>query len=559
MSATGEPTTADSSALERIPATTTELEEARERLWTIMAATPDLVCFSDSQGRILYMNAAGRRMLGLSAEEDVTQLFGPDIQARWAAALVIREGLPTALREGVWRGNSALLGPGGREIPVSQIIQCHKTAEGGVDFISTIAIDISAQKRMEGMQQLLDEATTFLGSSLEYEPTLENLVRFAVPRYSDWCMVSMLREDGLIEEVAVAHADAAKEQQLRTLLHRGRPMDPRVPVGIRNVLRTGELELTCDVTDVWLRAAIRNPERLHLLRGLGPKCALIAPLRARDRTFGTISLFQSESGRHFDTTDGAFAQELARRAALAIDHARLYEAAQQAIRTRDDVLGVVAHDLRSPLNTISTSASLLLRQGQAEERGTKHLELIQRTTERMDHLIQDLLDVSRLEAGSLTLERRSEDVASLVREALESFQTPAQEKKLRLESAVEEGLPPVVADRRRVLQVLSNLLGNAVKFTPPGGRITLGAARTAEDVCFSVSDSGPGIPEEQREHVFDRFWQARETAHAGAGLGLAIARGLVEAHGGSIRVESKVGEGSTFRFTLPLATVEPLH
>ncbi|MCI0673279.1 MAG: PAS domain-containing protein, partial [Myxococcaceae bacterium] len=107
MSATGEPTTADSSALERIPATTTELEEARERLWTIMAATPDLVCFSDSQGRILYMNAAGRRMLGLSAEEDVTQLFGPDIQARWAAALVIREGLPTALREGVWRGNSA--------------------------------------------------------------------------------------------------------------------------------------------------------------------------------------------------------------------------------------------------------------------------------------------------------------------------------------------------------------------------------------------------------------------------------------------------------------------
>ncbi|MCI0673392.1 MAG: HAMP domain-containing histidine kinase, partial [Myxococcaceae bacterium] len=170
-----------------------------------------------------------------------------------------------------------------------------------------------------------------------------------------------------------------------------------------------------------------------------------------------------------------------------------------------------------------------------------------------------LLDVSRLEAGSLTLERLSEDVASLVRKALESFQTPAQEKKLRLESAVEEGLPPVVADRRRVLQVLSNLLGNAVKFTPPGGRITLGAARTAEDVCFSVSDTGPGIPEEQREHVFDRFWQARKTAHAGAGLGLAIARGLVEAHGGSIRVESKVGEGSRFLFTLPVAAIEPLH
>ncbi|MCI0672484.1 MAG: ATP-binding protein [Myxococcaceae bacterium] len=557
MSAPHEPPPAESHPLDpTLPAT---LEEARERLRGLMEENPDLVGFSDLEGRILYINPAGRRMLGIGETEDVTRLFAPDLHPEWAASVIVREGIPTAMREGVWRSESAYLGPGGRELPVSQMLLCQRSPDGRPELILSVAIDISAQKRAEGMQQLFNEVTALLGSSLDSEATLRNLVRFVVPRLADGCWVTMLDEEGQLTEVAAAHRDATKEQLLLATLHHRRPLDPRAPVGLHWVLRTGELDLVSEVSDFWLRSAIRSTERMRVYRELGARSLLVAPMRVRDRTFGAIAFIQSESGRHFGPDDVAFGQELALRAALALDNARLYQTAQQAIRARDDVLGVVAHDLRNPLNTIATSASLTLRTESLEEQGRRRLELITRSATQMDHLIQDLLDVTRIEAGSLAIERRSEDVASLVGEVRESFLSLAQQKQLRFECEAEDEVPPVQADRRRVLQVLSNLLGNALKFTPPGGRITLKGARVGEDVRFSVSDSGPGIPEEQREHVFDRFWQAKETAHAGAGLGLAIAKGLVEAHGGRIWVESTPGEGSTFFFTLPIASPEQVH
>ena len=451
MSVTQEPTPAESNPLEPTSQTTLEFEEDRERLLTILAATPDMVSFSDLHGRELYINPAGRRMLGLGEDEDVTQRFVPDDHPEWAASLVLREGIPTALREGVWRGESAIRGPGGREIPVSQIVLCHRARDGRPDFFSTVAVDVSALKRAEGIQQLLDEATIAFGASLEYESTLRNLVRFVVPRIADGCWVTMLDEDGRIEDVAAAHANATKEQHLLALLHRRRPLDAR-PVGLHKVLRSGELELVGEVTEYWLRAAMRGAERPHLYREMGAASVLTAPLCARGRTFGAITFVQGESGRRFTREDVAFTQELGRRAALALDNARLYQAAQQAIRARDDVLGIVAHDLRAPLNTISMSASLLLRAQPAEEQATRNLELIKRSTSQMDHLIQDLLDVTRLEAGSLGLERRSEEVASIIGEARESFLPVAQQKQLRLECEVEDDVPrswPTVRESSR--------------------------------------------------------------------------------------------------------------
>jgi PAS domain S-box-containing protein len=531
--------------------TTFAFEGARERMWTILEAIPDLVGLSDAEGHVLYINPAGRRMLGLAESEDVTQLYVPDLHPEWAAAREVREGIPTALREGMWRSDSAYRGPGGHEIPVFMTLLCHRSADGRPEYFSCIGVDISAQKRMEEIQHLFNEATELLGSSLDEQATLGSLVRFVVPRFADSCVVALLDREGRFDDVAAAHVDARKEQLLRAAFHRRCTLDPRVPVGLHKVLRTGELELVPELNEYWVRAAVRSEGRRRVYAELGATSALITPLHLYDRTFGAITFVQGESGRRFGRQDAVFGQELTRRAALALENARLYQAAQQAIRTRDDVLGVVAHDLRSPLSTIATSASLVLRTQSLDDRGRRYLELITRSASRMEHLIQDLLDVTRLEAGNLAIESRSETAASLVEEARESMHLQAEQKQLVVESEVEDALPPVKADRRRVLQVFSNLLGNALKFTPPGGRILLRAARAGEDVRFSVSDTGPGIPAEQREHVFDRYWQARETAHAGAGLGLAIAKGLVEAHGGRIWVESTPGEGSTFSFTLP--------
>lgn len=230
------------------------------------------------------------------------------------------------------------------------------------------------------------------------------------------------------------------------------------------------------------------------------------------------------------------------------------EEAEQAVRVREQVLSIVSHDLRSPLHVISAAAELL-RMLPPEERGEAEadpLRTIARSVQRMDRLIRDLLDISRIEAGRFSVERAPVDLTSLLEEACEALRPQAEKEALELECLVPEDLPPISADRGRIFQVLENLIGNAVKFTPERGRITVRAQATDGEVQCSVSDTGPGMAEEEREHLFDPFWRGRDRPAEGAGLGLSISKGIVEAHGGKISVESKVGEGSRFDFTVPI-------
>jgi two-component system, sensor histidine kinase and response regulator len=230
----------------------------------------------------------------------------------------------------------------------------------------------------------------------------------------------------------------------------------------------------------------------------------------------------------------------------------LKQKAEAATRVRDDVLATVSHDLKNPLGTIFTSSTLLLDMEMSPDAVRRQLEIIRRTAQRMDRLIQDLLDVSRLEAGHFSLELQAESAGSLMAEAHELLASMAQAKDIGVTMRVSHDDVLVNADRNRVLQVFSNLIGNAVKFTEEGGRITLTAGVDGDYMRFSVIDTGTGISAEDLPHIFDRFWHGAEGG--GSGLGLAIARGIVEAHGGSITATSS-GAGSTFSFTLPLVSV----
>lgn len=226
--------------------------------------------------------------------------------------------------------------------------------------------------------------------------------------------------------------------------------------------------------------------------------------------------------------------------------------AERATRTRDEVLAMVAHDLRNPLNLVYTSADLLLDAGTGlEPKQREQLQVIHRAAERMNRLIQDLLEVSSAEAGQIAIEPHSQSPEHLVREACSLSQHVAEEKSIELVCEADADLPAVQADHDRILQVFNNLIGNALKFTPEGGRVVVHAEPAPAAVRFSITDTGPGIPEADLPHIFDRFWQAERSHQGGAGLGLAIARGIIAAHGGEIRVESTVGRGSTFTFTLP--------
>lgn len=230
---------------------------------------------------------------------------------------------------------------------------------------------------------------------------------------------------------------------------------------------------------------------------------------------------------------------------------RALEQAERAVRTRDEVLAVVSHDLKNPLNTITMAAELLKMPIRADQKEA-HIEVIERSARGMSRLIGDLLDAGALDAGRLRLEKRAVGVSGILREIQDMFQAKAREKGQRLEVSAD-GDAVVVADRLRLLQALGNLVQNAVKFTPDGGTIAVHAERSAGSAMLRVRDSGPGIPEEQLAHVFDRFWHGSQGG--GTGLGLSIAKGIVEAHGGRIWAESREGEGATFAFTLPLEEV----
>jgi signal transduction histidine kinase len=230
--------------------------------------------------------------------------------------------------------------------------------------------------------------------------------------------------------------------------------------------------------------------------------------------------------------------------------ARLYHHAAESIDAREQVLKIVSHDLRNPLHTISMCASLMIDVPLPGDQQTLHLRRIKRAGERMNRLIQDLLDVAKLEAGRVGITPRVIDVPSLLDEAADMLAPLAQEKSIRLDREITAPLPRITADAGRVLQVLSNLVGNAIKFTPEGGRIVIGAVAVPTGVEFTVSDTGPGIPAEQLERIFGRFWQADAADRRGIGLGLTIAKGIMDAHGGRLWVESKLGEGTTFHFVL---------
>ncbi|ACG72404.1 GAF sensor signal transduction histidine kinase [Anaeromyxobacter sp. K] len=409
----------------------------------------------------------------------------------------------------------------------------------------------AARAEAEGAHRraaFLGEASALLASSLDWEETLASVARLAVAGVADWCWVEL--PEGLAggaPPVVVAHVDPARAE-LSAAWRRRFPPEPDAPSGAPAVMRTGRSELYPELPASLLDALGRDSEALAADRALETCSAMVVPLSARGRTLGTITLVASRVDRRYGPEDLAMAEELGRRAGVAMDNARLYDEAQRAIRARDDVLAIVSHDLKNPLEAIYLSSALLLRSG-AAPRLRRHAETIQRSAARMDRLIRELLDLSSIEAGRLVVEPRPEPLDAVVEEALAGLSPLALERGIALGADTGGAREPVPCDRERILQVLSNLVGNALQFTPRGGHVTVRATLAPAEARVEVRDDGPGIAPAQLRRVFDRYWKSG--SRRGSGLGLSIAKGLVEAHGGRIEVESRLGAGSTFRFTLP--------
>ncbi len=413
------------------------------------------------------------------------------------------------------------------------------------------AVDISDRKRAEQTAEFLAEASKQLAASLDNPTPLAQVAQLAVPRLADWCIIELVDDEGTLRPAEVTCADT-EQPELAARMRQATCWRPD-SLSMR-VLRTGQDELINDITDEELVDLACSPEHLTILQELVPGAVLSVPLRARERTFGVLTLIMASSRRRYGEADLALAEEVGRRASLAIANTRLYGSARAAVRARDETLAIVSHDLRSPLSAIMLNVEAIDRLKLNDEAGARAHVLVRRvqnSARRMDRLIHDLLDAAAIESGKFAVEPRPNDVVSLIDEALQMMQPLARDRKLRLETHLDGVLRPIHADRGRLLQVLSNLVGNAIKFTPEGGQVRVAARDQDDGLLFSVADTGPGIADDVLPHVFDRYWQAHRARRSGAGLGLYIVRGIVEAHGGTVWAESRPGEGSTFYFTVP--------
>jgi PAS domain S-box-containing protein len=518
-------------------------EEVKRRLVAILEATPDVVCTTDVEGRILFINSAGRQLFGLDGEP-ASKVLLSRIHPLTVARRIRNEAIPAAIAHGTWSGESAVVDRDRREIPVLQVIIAHRDHEGEIEYLSTVIREIADRKRAEEEKAFLAEASRILAGSLDPGQVLDRLAGLVVPRLADFFFIRLESADG-------GRRSAARHRHLRKqALVDGISQAEWEKSGAQTAP-----QLVTEVDESWLRTVAAAGDPLEALRALAPRSAIVMPLQWQRYERGLLFLAFAESGRTYDDADLAMTRDLADRAALALENAALYRQAREAVSSRDEVLRIVAHDLRNPLAVIALSSGVLLQNLAPEEESTSRwqLEVIQESVQRADRLIDDLLEVARIEAGLFAVDRQREESLSLLKEAVNLNQPQALEKEIHLEITLPPELPPILADRNRLLQLLGNLLGNAIKFTPAGGTIEVGASATDQEVEFWISDSGPGIPPEDHANLFRAFWQREQGRSGGAGLGLAIASHIIDMHHGSIQVESEEGAGSTFRFTLPRA------
>ena len=541
----------------------------------IVGLAPDAIISIDEQSRITLFNAAAERIFGYEPGEILGQplemLLPEASRANHDAFIAGFRNEEADSRSMGARRRIQGRRRTGELFPAEASIS--KIRLGNSIRLTAILRDVTEQRRREREREellrgetrarqqaeaaerrlaFLAHATEILHSSLDYERTFATLLRLVVPELALFAAIDVVEESGHIRRVHVEHADPAMQPVADALCEY--PHDQARYLS-RHTIVTGEPELTDHVTDALLVATAEDERHLAILRALAPASYMVVPLRVREHVVGAILLARDASSAPYSDDDLSIATDLAGRAAVALDNARLYDHAQRAIRARDDVLAVVSHDLRTPLSVISMCATSVLADDVVDPARTRdRMQTVRDSLDWADRLIRDLVDVSAIEAGGLSLTRRREDPVLLVSREAYRFRTIADGRSVGLHADLPEYLPPVDVDADRIMQALGNLIGNALKFTPAGGEVRVGAAVEPGGVRFFVGDSGPGVPEADAPHVFDRFWTARRSARArGTGMGLAIVRGIAEAHGGRAWLSPGSGSGATFNILLPVA------
>ncbi len=547
--------------------------EERGQAWlaTTLRSIGDAVIATDPAGRVVFMNGIAEQLTGWpEAEargrplEHVFTIFSDETRTPCESPVmrVVRDGKVVGLAS-----QAVLRSRRGIEIPIDDSAAPIRDARGSLFGVVIVFRDVTIEKRERVRRDFLARAGAALASSLDYRAILAGVAQLAVPQLADWCGVDLL-EPGAHgpQQVAVAHVDPQKVRWARELGEKY-PPDPNAATGAPQVIRSGKPELYPEIPASLLEAGARDEAHLRILRELRLESAMVVPLKGRERTLGAVTFIYADSGRRYTEEDLAFCEEFARRAAMAMENALALKQAEDARKTerllreqsdvanrmKDEFLATVSHELRTPLNAI-LGWTMTLRGRKPAEELDRALSIIERNARRQVRLVEDVLDVSRIISGKLSLNLAPTNIAEGVEGAIESVTPAADAKGVHIHADVDASLT-LRADADRLQQVVWNLVANAVKFTPKGGNVSVRAYREGSYVCICVTDTGEGIESEALGYIFDPFRQADASTtrrHGGLGLGLAIVKQLVAAHGGTIHASSKgPGQGSKFVVTLP--------
>jgi PAS domain S-box-containing protein len=542
-----------------------ELSLAREWFQIALRSIGDAVIATDPEGNINLLNPIAEQLTGWKAEdalgrplEDVFKII------REGSRETVESPVRQVLRSGSIVGlanHTLLLRPDGSEIAIDDSASPIRASNDELAGVILVFRDVSPKRADEARAAFLARATEELNSSLDYRETLATVARLAVPAMADWCAVD-IQEDGTLTRLAVAHVDPEKVERLREL-ERRYPADPEAPNGVHHILRTGESEMIEEIPREVLEAQARDEEHKGAIFELGLGSYIGVPLKRLGEPFGVITLVMAESKRRYGEKDLAVAQTLADRASLAVENARLYrdamgarEIAEAASRTKDEFLAMLGHELRNPLAPIRSALELMSsRPGDGHDR---EVAIIQRQTDHLVRLVDDLLDVARITHGRLELERRPAAISEIIERALEVTWPPGAHAthQLHVEIPVDFSIE---CDFVRLSQVVANLVHNSIKYTSRGGNIWILAKSDNKHATITVRDDGMGIDPATLDQVFQRFVQAPQAldrAQGGLGLGLSIVQGIVSAHGGRVSARSDgLGQGTEVTVELPLGRI----
>lgn len=521
--------------------------------------TDDVVYVAGLDGRIRYISPAVEWVLGYRPDELIgttgMHLVDPADQdsARASFAESLRrpeatraQELRVRHRDGSWR--------------TLEVVRRIVRDPSGIPSCVVNSRDITARKRGEDALRFLADAGQTLALSLDAEVTLRAIGRLVVPHLADSCIVYLLDGDGHVRRLEATHAEPEMEARLRERVARFPLTLDRLIRPVAEALQTGQTVLRSEIDPADLTASgwtTDAPERNAVV----PHALMVIPLLGRGRILGAISLGATAPGRAFRTDDLVLAEDLAQRAALAIDNARLYTESRTAAAARSRFYAMISHDLRAPLGAIMLYNDVLLSgvEGALTPSQQEGLELSQRSARHLSELVDDLLDLSKVQAGKMECRFEPVRIAELVDDLLATLGPVAAEAGSELRVEHDPAVPQLLTDPRRLRQILLNLTSNALKFGA-GKPVRVSSTIDADEVRIEIRDGGPGIAADDLPRIWDEFVQLKGGPSSGTGLGLAIARRFAELLGGRVEAESEPGSGSTFRVVLPLGsagTLEP--